>query len=163
MILKLISGPELPVKMGDFALVSTSQGIMAVGGWDSTNGRKKDEILQLKCQDGQDPNQCQWQEYPKKLDVAREDHVVIPLPASYEICNNWTNLWILNFTWPKNINWSKICKINIEVFYKKKKIPFFVQKIEFRKIEFDISANFWAGKFKLKNYEFVKIEFLDKN
>ena len=25
---------------------------------------------------------------PKKLDVARNDHVVIPLPASYEICNN---------------------------------------------------------------------------
>ena len=91
MILKLTSGPELPVKMGDFPLVSTSQGIMAVGGYDWTNGRKKDEILILKCQDGQDPNQCQWQEYPKKLDVARRDHVVIPLPASYEICINWTN------------------------------------------------------------------------
>lgn len=95
MISKLISGPELPVKMYNFPLVSTSQGIMAVGGYDWTNGRKKDEILILKCQDGQDPNQCQWQEYPKKLDVARDNHVVIPLPASYEICNNWTNLWIL--------------------------------------------------------------------
>merc|ERR1712062_738584 len=81
-------GPELPVKIGYFPLVSTSQGIMAVGGWDDTNYRNKDEILQLKCQDGQDPNQCQWQEYPKKLDVARYRHVVIPLPASYEICNN---------------------------------------------------------------------------
>ena len=88
MISKLISGPELPVKMYNFPLVSTSQGIMAVGGYDTTNRRKKDEILHFKCQDGQDPNQCQWQEYPKKLDVAREDHVVIPLPASYEICNN---------------------------------------------------------------------------
>ena len=122
MILKLTSGPELPVKMGDFPLVSTSQGIMAVGGYDWTNYRNKDEILQLNCQDGQDPNQCQWQEYPKKLDVTRSAHVVIPLPASYEICNNWTNLWISNFTWPKNTNWSKICKINIEVFYEKKKI-----------------------------------------
>ena len=88
MISKLISGPELPVKMNSFPLVSTSQGIMAVGGYDSANYRSKDEILQLICQDGQDPNQCQWQEYPKKLDVAREAHVVIPLPASYEICNN---------------------------------------------------------------------------
>ena len=88
MILKLTSGPELPVEMGVFPLVSTSQGIMAVGGYDYTNRRRKDEILQLKCQDGQDPNQCQWQEYPKKLDVARSGHVVIPLPASYEICNN---------------------------------------------------------------------------
>ena len=88
MISKLISGPELPVKMYNFPLVSTSQGIMAVGGYDTTNRRKKDEILHFKCQDGQDPNQCQWQEYPKKLDVARSAHVVIPLPASYEICNN---------------------------------------------------------------------------
>ena len=86
---KLISGPELPVNMAFFPLVSTSQGIMAVGGWDGTNRRYKHEILHLKCQDGQDPNQCQWQEYPKKLDVARENHVVIPLPASYEICNNF--------------------------------------------------------------------------
>ena len=88
MISKLISGPELPVKMYNFPLVSTSQGIMAVGGWNYPNGRYRDEILQLICQDGQDPNQCQWQEYPKKLDVARNRHVVIPLPASYEICNN---------------------------------------------------------------------------
>ena len=88
MISKLISGPELPVNMAFFPLVSTSQGIMAVGGFDDKNWRNKDEILQLNCQDGQDPNQCQWQEYPKKLDVARNYHVVIPLPASYEICNN---------------------------------------------------------------------------
>ena len=91
---KLISGPELPIKMSNFPLVSTSQGIMAVGGWDATinslatNARFQDKILQLICQDGQDPTQCQWQEYPKKLDVARDSHVVIPLPASYEICNN---------------------------------------------------------------------------
>ena len=88
MISKLISGPELPVKMYNFPLVSTSQGIMAVGGSDRTNVRVKNEILQLKCQDGQDPNQCKWKEYPKKLNVARNGHVVIPLPASYEICNN---------------------------------------------------------------------------
>merc|ERR1712062_689989 len=86
--LEWTKGPELPIKMSGFPLVSTSQGIMAVGGYDQTNGRYKDEILQLICQDGQDPNLCQWQEYPKKLDVARSNHVVIPLPASYEICNN---------------------------------------------------------------------------
>ena len=64
---------------------------MAVGGYDYTNKRYQDEILQLICQDGQDPRifeSCQWKEYPKKLDVARRGHVVIPLPASYEICNN---------------------------------------------------------------------------
>ena len=77
--------------MYDFPLVSTSQGIMAVGGWDDTNSRYKDEILQLKCQDGREPNECKWEEFPKKLDVARERHVVIPLPASYEICNQFMN------------------------------------------------------------------------
>eukprot|EP00093_Oithona_nana_P004424 04424.XXX_180378_180605_1 [CDS] Oithona nana genome sequencing. len=63
-------------------------GIMAVGGYDHTNWRHK--ILHFKCQDGQKPDQCKWEEYSKKLDVARHFHVVIvtPLPASYEICNN---------------------------------------------------------------------------
>jgi len=111
LILKLTSGPELPIEMANFPLVSTSQGIMAVGGKDK-NARYKDEILQLKCQDGQDPNQCKWEKYRKKLDVGRDYHVVIPLPASFEICNNWTNLWILKtveiFTWQMKINWSKI-------------------------------------------------------
>merc|ERR1711983_584570 len=37
-------GPELPVEMYYFPLVSTSQGIMAVGGWDNTNDGYKDEI-----------------------------------------------------------------------------------------------------------------------
>jgi len=87
-LMEWTKGPELPVKMWNFPLVSTSQGIMAVGGYDYTNYRHKDEILHLICQDGQDPNQCQWQEYPKKLDAARQGHVVIPLPVSYEICNN---------------------------------------------------------------------------
>merc|ERR1712029_1216634 len=73
--LEWTKGPELPVKMSNFPLVSTSQGIMAVGGWDRTNGRDQDEILHLICQDGQDPTKCKWQEYPKKLDVARKYHV----------------------------------------------------------------------------------------
>jgi len=87
-IMEWTKGPELPVQMDGFPLVSTSKGIMAVGGNDYTKHRNKDEILHLKCQDGQEPKNCEWKEFPKKLDVARGDHVVIPLPASYEICNN---------------------------------------------------------------------------
>ena len=95
--------------MAHFPLVSTSQGIMAIGGsyWRHvrvcdkcspiSQRTDKDEILQLKCPDGQalvinrnayKRTKCQWQEYPKKLDVARGRHVVIALPASYEICIN---------------------------------------------------------------------------
>ena len=86
--MKSISGPELPTRMGGFPLVSTSQGLIAVGGYDYTNNRMKDEILQLKCQDDKDISECKWEEYSMKLNVARMDHVVIPLPASYEICND---------------------------------------------------------------------------
>ena len=76
----------MPVIMNRFPLVSTSLGIMAVGGYEATNGTPRDEILQLKC-DGKEISECQWSEYPKELDVARHAHVVIPLPFSYEICN----------------------------------------------------------------------------
>ena len=78
----------MQAKIKAFSLVSTSQGLIAVGGWDDTNKRNKDEILKLKCQDDEDLSTCIWEEYSKKLDVARFHHVVIPLPASYEICNN---------------------------------------------------------------------------
>ena len=80
-------GPELQAKIKAFSLVSTSQGLIAVGGWDHTNKRNKDEILILKCKDNQDISTCKWEEYSQKLEVARNSHVVIPLPASYEICN----------------------------------------------------------------------------
>ena len=77
----------MQAKIKAFSLVSTSQGLIAVGGWDDTNKRNKDEILKLKCQDNQDISTCKWEEYSQKLEVARNSHVVIPLPASYEICN----------------------------------------------------------------------------
>ena len=77
----------MPVKMDNFPLVSTSQGILAVGGYDRTNKRNKDEILNLNCEDGKDISECKWVEYPKKLDMARYRHVVIPLLTSYEICS----------------------------------------------------------------------------
>ena len=73
--------------MKAFSLVSTSKGVMAVGGFDYTNLRNKDEILNLNCEDGEDISECKWVEYPKKLDMARYRHVVIPLLTSYEICS----------------------------------------------------------------------------
>ena len=71
--------------MDDFPLVSTSKGILAVGGWD---GSYKNEIFQLKCPEGHEVSDCRWVEFPQKLKFARYSHVVIPLPASYELCNN---------------------------------------------------------------------------
>ena len=75
------------MKMYSFPLVSTSLGIMAVGGYDRTNDRHKDEILQLICEEGNEIIDCQWTLFQKRLEVARSIHVVIQLPPSYEICN----------------------------------------------------------------------------
>ena len=76
------------MKIYNFPLVSTSQGLMAVGGYDYTNKRNNDEILNLKCENISTYSSCKWEKYSKKLDVARKAHVVIPLPASFEICND---------------------------------------------------------------------------
>ena len=74
--------------MSEFPLVSTSIGILAVGGWDRTNGgRKNDEVLSLQCPEGEDVSACRWITHSQRLQIARRNHVVIPLPSSYEICD----------------------------------------------------------------------------
>ena len=75
--------------MGHFPLVSTAKGILAVGGYDYTNLKYNNKIHQLKCPEGQEVSDCYWEEFPQKLKFARYYHVVIPLPASYDlVCNN---------------------------------------------------------------------------
>ena len=73
--------------MSNFPLVSTSIGILAVGGDDWTNWRTKNEVEKLQCPEGQDVSACQWITHSQQLQVARSYHVVIPLPSSYEICD----------------------------------------------------------------------------
>ena len=73
--------------MSEFPLVSTSIGILAVGGWDRTNYRRKNEVLKLQCPEGEDVSACRWITHSQRLQIARQDHVVIPLPSSYEICD----------------------------------------------------------------------------
>ena len=73
--------------MYNFPLVSTSIGILAVGGWDGTNWRAKNEVVKLQCPEGQDVSACRWITRSQRLQIARDDHVVMPLPSSYEICD----------------------------------------------------------------------------
>ena len=73
--------------MYGFPLVSTSKGILAVGGYDATNFRHKNEITQLKCPEGQEVSDCQWDDLPQKMESWRMKHVAIPLPAGYDPCN----------------------------------------------------------------------------
>ena len=78
--------------MSEFPLVSTSNGILAVGGFEYTNGlydwARANKIFQLMCPEGQEVSDCHWKEFPQKLKFARSGHVVIPLPVTYELCNN---------------------------------------------------------------------------
>ena len=74
-------------------LIETNQGVLAVGGLEGdvedTNFKlvARKEILQLVCLDDKIQN-CKWEEMQQKLQLGREgDHVVIPLPESYNVCN----------------------------------------------------------------------------
>ena len=73
--------------MSSFPLVSTSIGILAVGGYDRTNNRRKNEVVKLQCPEGEDVSACRWIPHSQQLQNARQAHVVIPLPSSYEICD----------------------------------------------------------------------------
>ena len=70
--------------MHAFSMVSTSKGILVLGG-NSQGVRRHSEILQLYCQDAKIEN-CEWKPIVQKMEVARSSHVVIPLPESYDIC-----------------------------------------------------------------------------
>ena len=65
-------------------MLTSNQGVLLVGGWDK-NTEYRQEIIQLSCQDDAIEN-CQWFEIEQKLQIPRSDHVVIPLPESYDIC-----------------------------------------------------------------------------
>ena len=70
-------------------LVETNQGVLAVGGGGQDEGGNlvyRKEILKLVCSDDQIQN-CEWEEMPQKLELGRSDHVVIPLPESYNVCS----------------------------------------------------------------------------
>ena len=73
-------------------LIETNQGVLAVGGLEGdvedTNFKlvARKEILQLVCLDDQIQN-CEWEEMQQKLELGRSDHVVIPLPESYNVCS----------------------------------------------------------------------------
>ena len=74
--------------MYNFPLVSTSIGILAVGGYDWTNYSPKNEIYKLQCPEGQDVTACRWITFSQRLQIPRKSHVVVPLPSSYEICDD---------------------------------------------------------------------------
>ena len=70
-------------------LVETNQGVLAVGGIGEDENFKivaRKEILKLVCLDDQIQN-CEWEEMQQKLELGRRDHVVIPLPESYNMCS----------------------------------------------------------------------------
>jgi len=77
-------GPKLPRVLSGLTLVQTSQGTYAMGG-DDSGGNDRNEVFQLDCP-GDQISSCQWKEVGN-LQFARSDHVLIPIPESYDICN----------------------------------------------------------------------------
>jgi len=79
-----IKGPKLPRELSSLTLVQTSQGTYAMGGRDE-DYNKRNEVLQLDCP-GDQISSCHWKEVGN-LQFARSNHVSIPIPESYDICN----------------------------------------------------------------------------
>jgi len=77
-------GPKLPRKLETLTLVETSQGTYAMGGWAGWKNLRN-EVFQLDCP-GDQISSCQWKPVGN-LEFARYDHVSIPIPESYDICN----------------------------------------------------------------------------
>ena len=71
--------------MEKLTLVETSQGTYAMGGEDEDDNQRN-EVLQLDCP-GNQIQTCQWLQMSEKLKNGRYNHVSIPLPDSYDICN----------------------------------------------------------------------------
>ena len=69
--------------MDGFTLVQTSQGTYAMGGEDEDR-YDRNEVFQLDCP-GDQISSCQWKQVGN-LQFARESHVSIALPESYDIC-----------------------------------------------------------------------------
>ena len=66
--------------------METSQGTYAMGGKDEDHN-EGNEVLQLDCPGGDQIQTCQWLQMSEKLTNGRYNHVSIPLPDSYDICN----------------------------------------------------------------------------
>jgi len=77
-------GPKLPRQLSRLTLVTTSQGTYAMGGMDE-DLNERTEVLQLDCP-GDQISSCRWEEVGN-LQFARNSHVSIALPESYNICN----------------------------------------------------------------------------
>ena len=75
-ILILFTGPELPYKLSNSAMVTSPDGrsVILFGGWNGDTNFNVDTILELRF--GAD----NWTILPQKLKQPRQDHVVIPIP-----------------------------------------------------------------------------------
>merc|ERR1712018_11843 len=71
-------GPRLPRGLHGLTLVETTEGVLAIGGWDEELNSRK-EIYKLICPDDQIEN-CHWQKQEQELEVGRSWHVSTPPP-----------------------------------------------------------------------------------
>ena len=76
-----VSGPDLPFNLQLSQMVTTSDGIMLIGGDEKIGHRYKKEFLKLKSVTSK------WEIQDKlQLSVGRNGHVVIPIPEEMTNC-----------------------------------------------------------------------------
>ena len=76
-----VSGPDLPFNLQLSQMVTTSDGIMLIGGDEKIGRRYKKEFLKLKSLNSEWEIQSNLQ-----LSVGRNGHVVIPIPEELTNC-----------------------------------------------------------------------------
>ena len=85
LIIFIVPELKLPTPMDGLKVVLTGQGLLIVGG--QGNGSYpdyRDEIFKLSCT-GDDIESCSWTTMTSKLAVGRKNHVVIPVPDTFEL------------------------------------------------------------------------------
>ena len=66
----------------DPKMISTKRGPVVVGGYSGTYTYRKEMYL-LSCKEANIPSACRWKELPHKLEVGRDNIVLIPLLDSW--------------------------------------------------------------------------------
>ena len=74
-----ISGPKLPFKLHESAMVPSPSGtgVVVIGGYNWTERKKSNALLELKG------SSMEWVPLKQTLQYAREGHVAIPIPDDF--------------------------------------------------------------------------------
>ena len=79
---RIVDELELPVPMFGLKVVTLGSDFIIAGGLPDS-GSHSNQILQMSCNEGQ----CRIQNMPSTLQVARSEHIFLPISASLANCD----------------------------------------------------------------------------